>query len=303
MEWYIPVALRVLVANGLAQGFMKHVSGLPSRKKLFALQFGFCALFVVGLATLTNHIALDATALIILAIGFFNGFAAYFHWKAIDISLSKTHLFMFWDDVIAMGLTYWLLGEGKFLNAGIWTGIGLSVAAVVSLIFYSYWKETHEKKKTEQKKDTIALFLYVMAFSVIWGCAMFSMKYFTVEGVAIEKFLVSWYVGAFLAALIVLAIYPEKKVAGDVEQGSLTLAGVGKAALLAAFILSALGLTYWSLSLAPLIVVQPFFLIGEMILPALIGLYIFKERKDMDVFEKTFFALGIIGGFLVVFYF
>jgi hypothetical protein len=67
----------------------------------------------------------------IVAVGFGNGLAAYCYYKAIALSLSRTSLFAFWDDLLAMGLSYGLLHEGQFLNVRIVLGIGVSVGAVI----------------------------------------------------------------------------------------------------------------------------------------------------------------------------
>jgi hypothetical protein len=65
----------------------------------------------------------------VVAVGWANGLAAYCYRQAIAISLSRTALFAFWDDLQAMGLSYGLLGEGQFLNTRIVLGMGASVAA------------------------------------------------------------------------------------------------------------------------------------------------------------------------------
>jgi hypothetical protein len=51
--------------------------------------------------------------------------------------------------------------------------------------------------------------------------------------------------------------------------------------------------------LAPQTIVQPLFLVGEMIAPALIGLYVFAEREALDRQEQLYFAVGLLGGVLV----
>jgi hypothetical protein len=46
-------------------------------------------------------------------------------------------------------------------------------------------------------------------------------------------------------------------------------------------------------------VVQPLFLVGEMVAPALIGLYVFAEREALDRHEQLYFVAGLAGGLLV----
>ena len=52
--------------------------------------------------------------------------------------------------------------------------------------------------------------------------------------------------------------------------------------------------------LAPQTVVQPLFLVGEMVAPALLGLYVFAERNALDRWEYLYFGLGLTGGLVVV---
>jgi hypothetical protein len=64
-------------------------------------------------------------------------------------------------------------------------------------------------------------------------------------------------------------------------------------------VLTAMSAAYSAYRLAPQTVVQPLFLVGEMIAPALIGLYVFAEREALDRYEHVLFATGLAGGLLV----
>jgi len=46
-------------------------------------------------------------------------------------------------------------------------------------------------------------------------------------------------------------------------------------------------------------VVQPLFLIGEMIGPAFIGIYVFAEREAQEWPEQRYFTVGLVRGGLV----
>jgi hypothetical protein len=50
---------------------------------------------------------------------------------------------------------------------------------------------------------------------------------------------------------------------------------------------------------SPQTVVQPLFLVAEMVGPALVGLYVFGEREALDRLEQLYFAVGLVGGILV----
>ena len=53
---------------------------------------------------------------------------------------------------------------------------------------------------------------------------------------------------------------------------------------------------YWAKMLAPITVVQPIFQVSEMIFPTLIGLWIFKEAKELNAWSRMAIVLGLAGG-------
>ena len=64
-------------------------------------------------------------------------------------------------------------------------------------------------------------------------------------------------------------------------------------------VLVTMSMAFWAYRLAPQTVVQPLFLVGEMVAPALVGLYVFAEREALDRIEQYYFVLGLGGGLLV----
>ena len=52
--------------------------------------------------------------------------------------------------------------------------------------------------------------------------------------------------------------------------------------------------------LAPLVAVQPIYLISETVFPVLIGMFGFGERKHLREGEELAFAMGAIGALLVI---
>jgi hypothetical protein len=113
MPWYVPVTFRIVVTYVALPILVKPLAEHPARAPILAVQF----LGAVGLALPTALILGQGTLHVPIAVvGFFTGLAAYAYWRAIDLSLSRTALFAFWDDLIAMGLSYGLLHEGQFLS-------------------------------------------------------------------------------------------------------------------------------------------------------------------------------------------
>jgi fructose-specific phosphotransferase system IIC component len=109
---------------------------------------------------------------------------------------------------------------------------------------------------------------------------------------------VNWYGGVIVAALVLILIAPEEAK----DPTMLTTVPWGdrlRIGGLSLVVLTAMSAAYTAYRLAPQTVVQPLFLVGEMIAPALIGLYVFAERQALDRYEHVLFAVGLAGGLLV----
>lgn len=299
IPWYVPVILRIIVANGVGAGLIRYSTRRHSRVTRFFLQFLLCGIAALVYASYTSQPFWSNVSTSLIAIGFFNGLAAYCQWRAIDISLSITSLFTFGDDIIAMALSYVLLEERKLLNNEVLAGIFLCLAAVILFAVLNYRRQHQTGEEAHVRP---ALFLYVALYSIIWGVATFFMRYFGLRGTAEAIFLSNWYVGTSIAAALLLRIarrYPSLQGG----EGSLTRRDIPSMLGLSATIIASLGLTYWSYEHTPQTVVQPFFLVGEMVLPVLIGFYVFNERRQYDYREKLLFVAAIMGGIFIAFSF
>jgi hypothetical protein len=289
MPWYVPVLLRIGAAYIAGPLLLKPLVDRYAQATLLLLQFLGCLAVALPLAVVWHQHQLDWR---IVAVGFSNGLAAYCYYKAIALSLSRTALFAFWDDLLAMGLSYTLLHEGQFLNARLVLGIGVSLGAVLLFTVHSYSQQAQEPTT---KRLPMRLYLYAGAYSVILGLGLFFIRYLGVQGTALGTFLVNWYGGMVMAALLLVLS------GADPAQAPFTLPWrvlprLGGLSLVA---LVAMSGAYGAYRLAPQTVVQPLFLVGEMIAPALIGLYVFGERQALDRQERLYFVLGLAGGLLV----
>jgi hypothetical protein len=289
MPWYVPVLLRIGAAYIAGPLLLKPLVDRYAQATLLLLQFLGCLAVALPLAVVWHQRQLDWR---IVAVGFSNGLAAYCYYKAIALSLSRTALFAFWDDLLAMGLSYTLLHEGQFLNARLVLGIGVSLGAVLLFTVHSYSQQAQEPTT---KRLPMRLYLYAGAYSVILGLGLFFIRYLGVQGTALGTFLVNWYGGIVMAALLLVLS------GADPAQAPFTLPWrvlprLGGLSLVA---LVAMSGAYGAYRLAPQTVVQPLFLVGEMIAPALIGLYVFGERQALDRQERLYFVLGLAGGLLV----
>jgi hypothetical protein len=198
MPWYVPVLLRIGAAYIAGPLLLKPLVDRYAQATLLLLQFLGCLAVALPLAVVWHQHQLDWR---IVAVGFSNGLAAYCYYKAIALSLSRTALFAFWDDLLAMGLSYTLLHEGQFLNARLVLGIGVSLGAVLLFTVHSYYQQAQEPTT---KRLPMRLYLYAGAYSVILGLGLFFMRYLGVQGTTLGTFLVNWYGGTVMAALLLV---------------------------------------------------------------------------------------------------
>lgn len=293
MAWFIPVILKVLVSNGIGAWMLKRTAQMGSRRKRLVVQFLFCAMVAVGIAALTGRMVISKLMLIAVVLGIINSIAVLFQWSAIGFSLSRTSLFTFCDDMIAMGLGLIFLGETAVLNAGVIVGTLLSLAVVSVFTVYVYRRASAEGK--DHRRVQLAFIGSVLVYSVIWGFAMFMFRYMGLSGLDTETFLAGWYSGSLIGALIIVVMPMNQQGSNR----SLAKREIIWMLALSCVILTALAFSYLSYQQAPIAVVQPIFLVGEMILPAFIGFYMFHERKTLDAVEKALFALGFIAVLII----
>lgn len=285
MAWYIPIFLRIITGDIISKILIKKITGLPSRTRRLCWQFFFAMLYSYILAYFMGNLSLCHAWLIIAIIGVFNSYGAYCQWRAIDISLSKKSLFTQGDDLITMLLGYIILGETKILNLGIIGGIIVCLGAAGAII----WLD----RKTESYKN-MALLGWVAGFSIIWGVAVFSKRFFTLKDVSFATFLTAWYSGAWVGSLLILAL------AGKKEAGKkLNLAGIGSGLALASCIWLPLFLGYWTYTINYITIAQPFFMISEIIFPTLLGLFYFHEIKSITKAQKVAFGVAMAGIFII----
>ncbi len=127
---------------------------------------------------------------------------------------------------------------------------------------------------------------------LILGIAAFMMKFFSFN-ISTTTFVSYWYPGAFLGSLPILWLERKNKI-------KLFQKGVWRVPLASFGILGSLVTLYWTFQLAPAGVVLPIKTLGFTLLPIIIGLLIFKEKKKLTKNQILGFILGIIGVVLVV---
>ena len=296
MIWQIPVFLRILTANVAGPFLMKRVVSRGSLTRKLVWQYSFCFLISLVWPSVSllrgEGFRFDLAALMILLVGAFNGFACYCQWRAVHISLSKTSMFTLLDDLLALLLGYVFLGEQRYLSPLLSVGVLFSLSAVA---LFSFSKARRQRTKETQPVGRIApLAIWILLYSAIWGGALFSMRYFGLTGVTVANYVLFWYGGSLIGAVLVRQTFGK----GEGEE-LLAWKEVALVGQLTVAIWLSLASAYWSMTLAPIIVVQPIYQVAEMVLPTIIGLTVFKEAANLRALEKAAMAVGLIGGLVI----
>lgn len=298
MHWLVPVALVSLVGYVVQPYFNKKIADLPSRTRNLCWQYLFAAILanLIALVAGVNFFK-DPRVIVIAILGIFNAFGCYCYWRAINVSLSKTSLFTQADDLTAMVLACVILGENRLVNSSLGIGIVFSLFAVFLFVLAKRHMASSDIQKNgafDQNSLKKGIALWVALYSIIWGVAMFSMRYFALKGMLLPTYVVGWYSGAFIGALIVFVL------AGKTEAGQpLGIKNTLRILPLSLTICTSVTLAYWARSVAPLIVTQPIFQVAEMVLPTAMGLWVFKEIKALNFLSRIAIAVGLASGITI----
>jgi len=297
--WQSVVAASILSSYVLAPLFIKRVASLQSRTRNLVWQYFFAAsfAFATSLAFGNGLNFFDIRVAVVAVIGAFNAFACYCHWRAVDVSLSKTSLFTQADDLTCLLLGFIILGEGKFLSLLLALGVILSFGSV-SMFTAAKSKSLSESDNKGQLLKKLGIFRWILLYSFIWGVALFSMRFFALGGMSLVSFIAAWYGGAFVGAVVVFCLGGKKEAGQPLQPEQ-----VRQVFSLSLIIWMSLQLAFWARSLVPIVVIQPIAQVSEMILPTAIGLWVFKERKNLKLIEKLAFVVGILGSLTIIFSF
>ena len=288
MRWEILMGVAFLYQYGLVQIAIKKIGATEgSRTRKLVWQYFFAAALAIVTAMFAGGLELSSSVAIVAVIGAANAFGCYCHWRAYDISMSRTAVLSNLDDLIAIGLGYALLGELSVLTPILATGV---VVSVVSATVFARIRHTNGNGKSGRQ-----LIGWVLGYSIIWGVAMFSMRFFSVQGMNLLTYVAAWYGGSWIGALFTRFV-----IMGKVEAGApLTHSQRAKVFLLAVGIWTSLMFAYWMRELVPITVVQPVQLVAEMSIPTIIALFFFGEAASLSRQEKYTIAIALLGVVLV----
>lgn len=292
VPWLVPVALYIVAAYVGVRWLSKHLANMDDQTKRLTINYAFCTGIGAVFALATGALAFNKAFLMIMIFGGgFNAIAIMSSWKASKVSLSKTSLLSFGDDLVAMLLAMLFLGDAKYLNTPSTVGMLLCVATGVL-----FWLHSRNKGV-----ENAAFYRNVLLYSGAWGLANFVIRLFALNKLPVGEFIFAWYLGSFVTMAVTLVIerVRDGRSGASTPRPSYALKDYAWVALLALSIAGCLAIQYWALSLAPATAVLPLLLVAEAIVPTVVGLVIFKEAKTFDRAQWAFSALGVTGTILL----
>ncbi len=311
MFWGLPLLLRMFVGDLWGKYLLKRTVSHPDRLSALCLQFVYCLVLALAYYLLhclftssgngsTNTSApslWDPRLLTVVGLGIASSYATYCQWRAVDISLSKSSVFSWAPSFVAIILGLWILGEGAELGKRHVLAIGLCLVAVVLLTWGRSRgsRKDHSHAKPMVVKDKWKLGILVAQYSVIWGVAIFSFRYFSVGALPLPSYVLAWYIGSLLGALVI------RFFSAEVVPRKLSIKSEDKSLIrqLSLSVWGSLVLTYWCLSLAPLVVVQPLLHMSGLLLPTLLGLITFKEKQALTLASASALVMACTGGIIL----
>ena len=296
--WHGLVLGYILIAYCIHRYLVKRVTQQSWDQKFFSKYF-LCALMAVALTISLGQFTINWLTLSIFGLGFVNGWGAWCQWKSIAINQSRTAICSVFDDVIAMSLSYVFFNEAQYLS---YIGVAGIVLVAYSAIMIGVDDYCRQEQTNQPKKLPLSFYGYVLFYSVVWGVANFLIKWYGLEkNVPEGTFLAHWYCGAFLAAAIIVLINSKKSGVGVKKElfACFKMENLWWGGLIALCIGTCLYIEYQLYQISPMIIVAPIFMGAEAVLPALIGLYIFREIKELELRDKILMAGALIGGIFI----
>lgn len=294
MNWHILVVLRIIVGSILGPILLKQLSSAPSRTRNIIWQFVFTTALAFIAAAVTQSFAFNRQVVFVAAFGLINAFAGYCHWRSMGISMSKSALFSPGGDLWAMFLGFVFLHESKHLNPLLWIGLAFVFGSVILFsIARVKLARQDDKIRAANRKERwiwIGLGLAVM----IWGTSAFFTRYLVVEIMSPWTYMAAWYGGSLIGSFAVFALAGKKEAGEPLDCRRILWVLPRSAAMWAS-----LALGSWALKYAPITVIQPIFMMSSIVFSTILGLWVFKEVKQLSPLEKIAMAVGVIGGVVI----
>jgi hypothetical protein len=290
MSWQVALVIFVsvnIVSVVLTGRISKKITKVADRAVGVFYQYLFCFILAIGYALLFEKgVILRPAILTIGLIGVLNCIGNYFQWEAQGLSESKTPLFFPLFDVGDVILAMIFLGETRLWNNRLIAGAILCLLAL-------YLFKIGAKNKGEEKLGLKWLF-FILILVVVTAWDGFLVKVFASSyPLSKSTFLIGWYGGSFAGAFPLLWLKGQKLT-------KIPIRTAGRISIVSLSVLSAICLLFWTYQLGGTISqVLPIRAMAITIVPCLLGLFVFGEKKGLTKKEWLGFAIGIAGGILV----
>lgn len=284
---YLAIIISIVAAI-FGQYFVKKLASRESISRALSIMFFLCVV-LAGLISLFFGSGLKIN-IFVIGLGVLNAWVAWLWWRAIKVSLSQTMLFLPLTGFVGVLLTAVFLSEWRFLNPQTFNGI-LTLVGALGLLG-SIW--FFRRERAENKKVRRIWLWCIIGQSALGGVIVFLMKYFAQQAIAKTDFIFSWYLGALLGSFLLLVLEKDLKI--RLPQRGLWL----EYCLLSTATLIAVLTSYWSLELAPATLVLPLSQFFTVLGSALVGLFIFHERKAFSSRNWVGAVVGFVSGILLI---
>lgn len=298
ISWQLALALRAITSNILAPLLMKKQAERVDMHTRFFLQYVFNTAFTSILFVYFFEYFNAKAFLYSMGLGVVTVFGAFFYWKALAISGSKTSMFAFIDDIIAILLSVAFLGEWARITGPALVGILLCFIAVTGFVLRARARDA----KGDLSATPIKLFLFVGLYSVTWGFSYFLQKIFAVQSIGMLNMVEGFYIGGLIVSWLILRFaYKIKREELVTKITALNRQDFGSVGLLSIILIISMCLQYTIFHGVIQLAAQPIFLVGEMVLQAFVFLVVFKnERAHFDRYEVLFGLIALLGTLMVM---
>ncbi|MEK7462343.1 MAG: hypothetical protein AAB618_02105 [Patescibacteria group bacterium] len=231
--------------------------------------------------------------LLVMVLGMVNGLASYMSFRATTISQSAMVFSYLIDDIVAITLSMIFLREYQMVG---WPTLAGALICILATILFAYNnKQKHQDKANAPTK--ISTLFYLLSFGAlgIWGAVHFMMRHVGFEqGVTWEEFVLPWYGGTFITALIIFLLVARKQRLNREEiQEVFAMRNIFWTLLIAVPTFLNIVFTFWTFASTPMVIAKPIFSLFQVITVILLGAFVFGERRQQNFNMTDWCAFGL----------
>lgn len=267
--------------------------GLPRERSTF-IMYATAAILGILLAVVSRSAVFEAQFLLVSFIGGYQAYVGYVELYALRYNLTLTSVVLPLRFVLAALLAAIFLGEAE-LYKNPWMATGGVFLFVATIMF----RKGEREEGVQQVRERGTFKQWLIAISVmifLAGTAGFGMKYAASEMEMPRLVFPSYWYPAAAVFIAPVLLFNRKENFSDVRltKRDLAVPVRGATALSQTFLEF---VVYQSLSLA---VAAPALALGTTIVPVVIGLLGFAERKEVTRLQLLALGIGFVGALLLV---